>query len=147
MSQTQHVTRFIISCHLAYLTSIDPPKFREFAKGFYRVARRDNERAKRALEIRDFPECFFYSQQSVEKSVKAMLELKLIYRKEHDVIADASSNLQDLGEELDVVLNALDYLSGAWDISQYPFFNADTVTTPEDFVTEEMCREGIRYSD
>lgn len=56
------------------------------------------------------------------KSVKAMLEVKLIYKKEHDIIADASNNLKDLGNELDVVLNALDYLSGAWNMSRYPYF-------------------------
>lgn len=81
------------------------------------------------------------------KSVKAMLEVKLIYKKEHDIIADASNNLKDLGNELDVVLNALDYLSGAWNISRYPFFNGNNITTPEEFVTEEMCRQGINYSD
>lgn len=124
-----------------------PPKFREYAKAFYNVAIKDNNRAKRALELKDYPECFFYSQQSVEKSVKAMLELKLIYKKEHDIIADASSNLQDLGNELDIVLNALDYLSGAWNISRYPFFNGNNITTPEEFVTEEMCRQGIEYSN
>ncbi|ACR41663.1 HEPN domain-containing protein [Saccharolobus islandicus] len=124
-----------------------PPKFREYAKAFLNIAKKDNIRAKRALELKDYPECFFYSQQSVEKSVKAMLEVKLIYKKEHDIIADASNNLQDLGNELDVVLNALDYLSGAWNISRYPFFNGNNITTPEEFVTEEMCRQGINYSD
>ncbi|MDT7901913.1 MAG: HEPN domain-containing protein [Acidianus sp.] len=124
-----------------------PKKYREYAKAYYSVALKDNERAKKALEIKDYPECFFYAQQSVEKSVKAMLEVKLIYRKEHDVIADASNNLQELGEDLDKVLNALDYLSGAWNISRYPFFNGQDVKTPEEIVTEEMCRKGIRYSD
>jgi len=124
-----------------------PPKFREYAKAFLNIAKKDNIRAKRALQLKDYPECFFYSQQSVEKSVKAMLEVKLIYKKEHDIIADASNNLQDLGNELDVVLNALDYLSGAWNMSRYPFFNGNNITTPEEFVTEEMCRQGINYSD
>ncbi|BCU67744.1 hypothetical protein HS7_11810 [Sulfolobales archaeon HS-7] len=124
-----------------------PPKFREYARAFYNVAKQDNVRAKRALELKDYPECFFYSQQSVEKSVKAMLELKLVYKKEHDVIADASNLLQDIGNELDVVLNALDYLSSAWNISRYPFFNGNNITTPEEFVNEEMCKRGIEYSE
>ncbi|EHP69623.1 hypothetical protein, C-terminal domain of eukaryotic chaperone SACSIN like protein [Metallosphaera yellowstonensis MK1] len=124
-----------------------PPKFREYARAFYEVAKRDGERARRAMELRDFPQCFFYAQQSVEKSAKAMLELKLVYKKEHDIIADVASNLQDLGRDLDEVLNALDYLSGAWSVSRYPFFNGNAVTTPEEFVTEEMCRRGIEYSE
>ena len=124
-----------------------PPKFREYARAFLNIAKKDNIRAKRALELKDYPECFFYSQQSVEKSVKAMLEVKLIYKKEHDIIAEASNNLQDLGEDLDIILNALDYLSGAWNMSRYPFFNGNSVTTPEEFVTEEMCVKGIKYSD
>ena len=124
-----------------------PPKFREYARAFLNVAKRDNIRAKRALEAKDYPECFFYSQQSVEKAVKAMLEVKLIYKKEHDIIAEASNNLQDLGNDLDLVLNALDYLSGAWNISRYPFFNGTNIVTPEEIVTEEMCIQGINYSD
>jgi len=124
-----------------------PFKFREYAKAFYEVAKRDKERAKRALELKDYPQCFFYAQQAVEKSAKAMLELKLIYKKEHDIIADVASNLQDLGKDLDVVLDALDYLSGAWNISRYPFFNGNVITTPEEFITEEMCKRGIEHSE
>ena len=31
-----------------------PPKFREYARAFYEVAKRDGERARRAMELRDF---------------------------------------------------------------------------------------------
>nr|WP_269199639.1 hypothetical protein [Acidianus ambivalens] len=38
-----------------------PQKYREYAKAYYSV--KDNERAKKALEIKDYPECFFHAQQ------------------------------------------------------------------------------------
>ena len=124
-----------------------PKKYKEFAKAFYSVAVKDNQRAKQAYEAKDYPQCFFYSQQSVEKSVKAMPEVKFVYKKGHDVIADASTHLQELGNDLDKVLEALDYLSGAWTTSRYPVLNGLDVKTPEEMVTEEMCRKGIEYSE
>ncbi len=75
-----------------------------------------------------------------------MLELKLVYKKEHDIIAEASERLQDLGDDLDSVLGALDFLSGAWSISRYPFFNNNAITTPEEFITQEMCARGIQHA-
>ncbi|MEM1646549.1 MAG: HEPN domain-containing protein [Ignisphaera sp.] len=56
-------------------------KYKEFAKAYFTIAFRDDQRAKRALSLKDCPECFFYSQQSVEKSVKVMLEVKLVFKK------------------------------------------------------------------
>jgi HEPN domain-containing protein len=124
-----------------------PRKYKEFAKAYFSIAIKDNRRAKQALSLKDYPECFFYSQQSVEKSVKAMLEVKLVYKKEHELIADASNNLQELGKDLDIVLEALDYLSGGWSISRYPVINGQDIKTPEEIITEEMCRQGIDYSE
>ncbi|BCU69862.1 HEPN domain-containing protein [Stygiolobus caldivivus] len=124
-----------------------PRKYREFAKAFYSVAVKDHQRARQAYEAKDYPECFFYSQQSVEKGVIAMLEVKLVYKEEHDVIAEASAHLQELGNDLDKVLEALDYLSGAWTTSRYPVLNGFDVKTPEEVVTEEMCKKGIEYSE
>ncbi len=54
-----------------------PPKFREYAKAFLNIAKKDNIRAKRALELKDYPECFFYSQQSVEKKRESYVRSKI----------------------------------------------------------------------
>jgi HEPN domain-containing protein len=124
-----------------------PRKYREFAKAYFTIAVRDIQRAKQALSLKDYPECFFYSQQSVEKSVKAMLEVKLVFKKEHELVVEASNYLQELGKDLDTILDALDYLSGGWSISRYPVINGQDIKTPEEIITEEMCRQGIDYSE
>jgi HEPN domain-containing protein len=124
-----------------------PRKYREFARAYYTIAVKDNQRAKQALQLKDYSMCFFFSQQSVEKSVKAMLEVKLVYKREHDVIVEASTHLQELGVDLDKVLEALDYLSGGWSISRYPVINGQDIKIPEEIITEDMCKKGIEYSD
>ncbi|WP_338600310.1 hypothetical protein V6M85_11740 [Sulfolobus tengchongensis] len=67
-----------------------------------------------------------------------------MYKREHDIIADVANNLQDLGKELDIVLEALDYLSNAWNIARYQFLNGNEVVEPEEYISEDMCKEGIR---
>ena len=63
-----------------------PPKFRKFAETFFKIAEKDLERAKNALKNKDFPDCVFRSQQSVEKCVKALLELKLRIVRTHEIL-------------------------------------------------------------
>ncbi|MEM4718853.1 MAG: HEPN domain-containing protein, partial [Nitrososphaerota archaeon] len=49
--------------------------FQKFAKKYFDESLRDLERAKRAFMIEDYPQAVFYAQQSLEKGVKAMLEV------------------------------------------------------------------------
>jgi hypothetical protein len=38
-------------------------------------------------------------------------------------------------------------MSGGWSISRYPVINGQDIKTPEEIITEEMCRQGIDYSE
>ena len=57
--------------------------YEEFARKYYLEARKDLERAHRALNEVDYPETVFHAQQCVEKAVKAMIESKREYVYNH----------------------------------------------------------------
>ncbi|MHA1860483.1 MAG: HEPN domain-containing protein [Candidatus Asgardarchaeia archaeon] len=57
--------------------------YEEFSRRYYSEARRDLDRAQRALKERDFPETLFHVQQSVKKAVKSMIEAKKEYVYNH----------------------------------------------------------------
>jgi len=44
----------------------------KFAEKYYQEAKRELERALRALRFLDYPQAVFYAQQCVEKCVKAL---------------------------------------------------------------------------
>jgi len=50
--------------------------FVKFARKYFEEASKDLERAKRAMNLGDYPQTVFYAQQHVEKSVKALLEAR-----------------------------------------------------------------------
>lgn len=64
-----------------------PPKdrFRDFSIAFWKTARDDLERAEDAMIERVYSYAVFHSQQSVEKIVKALLEKKEVFTRDHDV--------------------------------------------------------------
>lgn len=50
--------------------------FQKFARKYFDEFLRDLERAKRAFIVEDYPQAVFYAQQSLDKGVKAMLEVR-----------------------------------------------------------------------
>ena len=64
-----------------------PPKnlFRDFALAFWKTARDDLGRAQDAMEEGAYSYVIFHSQQCVEKVVKALLELKEVFSRDHDI--------------------------------------------------------------
>ncbi|MEM1976470.1 MAG: HEPN domain-containing protein [Nitrososphaerota archaeon] len=60
--------------------------FQKFAKKYFDESLRDLERAKRAFMIEDYPQAVFYAQQSLEKGVKAMLEVVRDYLARRGII-------------------------------------------------------------
>ncbi|MEM1646548.1 MAG: hypothetical protein QXL96_11985 [Ignisphaera sp.] len=56
-------------------------------------------------------------------------------------MAEASNYLQELGKDLDIVLDALDYLSGGWSISRYPVINGQEINTPSSCSTLTQLKD------
>lgn len=62
--------------------------FEKFARKYFEESLKDLERARRAFRVEDYPQAVFYAQQSVEKGVKAMLEVRrrVVYNHEPGLI-------------------------------------------------------------
>jgi len=59
--------------------------YQDFALAFWRISRDDLGRAQDAMQEKAFSYVVFHSQQCVEKIVKALLEMKEIFSRDHDV--------------------------------------------------------------
>jgi len=118
--------------------------YRDFALAFWKIARDDLERAEDAMQEKAFSYVVFHSQQCVEKIVKALLETKEIFSRDHDV-----SDLfvlyflkpekgEDQRKVFYNILDSLEWFKGKWSASRYPFLKDGKVVIPsEDFTDIE----------
>ncbi len=107
--------------------------YKEFAKKYFEIAKRDLEKALEACSKRDYPEAIFHAQQAVEKSVKAMLEAKKRYVYNHGPALLAlfeQAFVNEWSSKFDIVVDALDYLTGFYTATQYPKLVGDKVLAP-----------------
>lgn len=121
-----------------------PPKdmFRDFALAFWKTARDDIGRAEDAMGEKAYSYVVFHSQQCVEKAVKALLEMKEIFSKDHD-ISDIFTiyilkpeKVEDQRKIFYDILDSLDWFKGKWSASRYPFIKGGKVVTPSEDFTE-----------
>ena len=121
-----------------------PPKdmFRDFALAFWKTARDDLARAEDAMDERAYSYVVFHSQQCVEKVVKALLEMKEIFSRDHD-ISDIFTlyilkpeEVEDQRKVLYDILDSLEWFKGKWSASRYPFIKGGKVVTPSEDFTE-----------
>jgi len=116
--------------------------YRDFAIAFWKTSRDDLGRAEDAMQEKAFSYVVFHSQQCVEKVVKALLEMKQIFSKDHD-ISDLFV-LYFLKPETDEnqrkvmydIFDSLEWFKGKWNASRYPFIKDGKVVTPSEDFTE-----------
>ncbi len=82
------------------------------------------------------PYVVFHSQQCVEKIVKALLEMKEIFSRDHDVSdlftiyilkPEKVESQRNIFHE---ILDSLEWFKGKWNASRYPFIKGGKVITP-----------------
>lgn len=121
-----------------------PPKdmFKDFALAFWKTARDDIGRAEDAMREKAYSYVVFHSQQCIEKAVKALLEMKEIFSKDHD-ISDIFTiyilkpeKVEDQRKIFYDILDSLDWFKGKWSASRYPFIKGGKVVTPSEDFTE-----------
>lgn len=124
-----------------------PPKFAEFAKKFLQIAKKDLERSRFALNEKDYPEVVFHAQQAVEKAVKAMLETKLFYTTEHNVLPYFVKEFQKgWRKDFDKIVMALDFLHGGWALPRYPRMINKKIIMPEEEYDEKFAKKAIKLA-
>ncbi len=124
-------------------------RYMEFARVFMKIAEHDYKLALRALREGDYPEAVFHAQQAVEKAVKAMLEVKKKFVCNHGpaLISVFEEAFQDeMRPEYDVVVEALDYLSGFYTMTRYPRLVGDRVLAPWDMITRDIGVRAVDYA-
>jgi len=124
--------------------------FEEFARRFYLEAVKDLERAKRAFNESDFPDCVFHCQQCVEKAVKAMVETKREYVRNHGpVLASVFSRVfeGDWREEFEFVVDVLGWFLEYYTRSRYPFAMGGRIVSPGEFIDEETAKEALEKAE
>ncbi len=123
--------------------------YKEFARKYLEIARRDLELSIDAFSKGDYPEAVFHAQQCVEKAVKAMIEAKKKYVYNHGpalipVFEEAFSS--EWRSEYDTVVEALDYLRDYYTSTQYPKLVGDKVLAPWDIVDRDIASKAIDYA-
>ena len=124
-------------------------KFRDFALKYLKIAEKDLERAKRNLDFDDYEAAVFYAQQCVEKGVKSILEIHGIFTKEHEISTQLA--LLAKKEEFDenfsrTILTALEFFALDWSRTRYPFIFKGTVTSPEEYYSEEKAGKALEIA-
>ncbi len=121
----------------------DSSKFRVFALAFMKEAKEDLEIAEELIESERYARSFSSSQQCIEKSVKALLEMEKIFVAEHDLSAFFvkfiynNNNYREFKKELDRILEILDYFDGEWARTRYPHETRGKVVTPTEIYKNE----------
>ncbi|MEN2974603.1 MAG: HEPN domain-containing protein [Candidatus Caldarchaeales archaeon] len=124
--------------------------FKEFAKSYLKEALRDLKRAERMFEAEDYAGSIFFSQQCVEKAVKAMLEVKGEYVYNHGPKLTSfflKTFQEDWRIEFDKILEALEKLQEYYTRSRYPFIINEKVVEPSQYVTREKAEKAIKLAE
>jgi len=125
---------------------IIPKSYKEYAKALFLIAKKDYERAIIMFNNKDYPACIFFCQQCVEKCVNSMLETKLFFVKEHNVLPYFVEKFrEEWKEDYNIIVEALEFLMYEWSRTRYPF-NIDRVYLPEEYYTEEKARKALDYA-
>lgn len=120
--------------------------FEEFARMFFAEALKDLKRAGEAFKGGDYPEVVFHAGQAVGKAVKAMIEAKREYVMNHGpALASQFSRLfmEELGEDLDTVVESLGWFMEYYTRSRYPFVLRGEVISPEGYIGESTANEAL----
>ncbi len=120
--------------------------YEEFARKYLREARKDLERARRALRERDYPEVVFHAQQCVEKAVKAMIESKREYVRNHGPILSSTFVRvfeSEWREEFEDIIDILGWFLEYYTRSRYPFMLRGKVISPDEYIDEDIANEAL----
>ena len=124
--------------------------FREFARSYLREAWRDLKRAEDMLKLYDYPASIFFSQQCVEKAVKAMLEAKAeyVYNCGPRLTGYFLKAFQDRWrEEFTKIVEALEKLHEYYTRSRYPFIIDEKVVEPAQYVTRDKAERAVKLAE
>ncbi len=134
-------------------TEKNSQKFREFAIAFLKEAKEDLEVSKELLNSGRYARSVYSSQQCVEKTIKAILEMEKIFVAEHDLSSFFMKficNNKKYGEyrgDLEKVLENLDFFEGEWSKTRYPKEKKGKVVTPTEYYDFDKAQKSYDKSN
>ena len=136
--------------HPPLCTGITLSFFESFAVKYFEQAQKDLHRAKRSLDEGDYPDSIFHSQQCAEKAVKAMIEAKRRYIRNHrpfrgTTFIDAFKD--EWNDEFESILESLGWFTEFYTRSRYPFLLKGRVVSPDEFIDRNTAEEALRRAE
>lgn len=131
----------------------DSQRFRDFAVAFMKEAKEDIETAKELIESKRYSKAVFFSQQCVEKSVKALLEMEKIFVAEHDLSVSfgefvyKNKEYKEFKKEIELIKENMNYFDGEWSKTRYPKEKNGKVIIPSEIYTYEAASEAIEKAN
>lgn len=128
-------------------------KFRAFAIAFLKEAKEDIEVAEELIDSGRYARCVSSSQQGVEKSVKALLEMENIFVKEHNLsglfvkLIYNNEEYDSFKEELNIILDGLDLFEGEWSRTRYPQERKGKIEIPTEIYGSEDASTAYRKAN
>ena len=122
-------------------------KYRNFSVAFLKEAKEDIDAAEILLSNKNYSRSLAASQQCVEKSIKAILEMEKVFVAEHDLSAFFlnfvynNKEYYNFKKETEDLLEILDYFEGEWKKSRYPREEKGKVVTTMETYKEENAVE------
>ena len=122
-----------------------PSIFQEFIRKYFKEARKDFDRMKRAIQFQDRPQAIFYAQQCVEKCVKAILEIFGEYFRNHGLILATRLRqyIDRLGNEVEFVVKVLENLQEYYTRFLYSTLFRGHVYSPDEVIDENLVNEFV----
>lgn len=128
----------------------DVSVFEKFARKYFEESLKDLVRAKRAFKDEDYPQAIFYAQQSLEKGVKSMLEIRrrVVYNHGPELIGIFVEVFEkEWQKEFDIIIEGLEYLTEYYTRARYPFLMRGEVLGPDDIINREIVERGISLAE
>ena len=113
------------------------------SKFWLNIAKKELKRAGIAFKNKDYPDCVFHSQQAVEKTIKALLEINGIIVRDHYV----SRHLDKLtGIEIRKIKEIAVWfeMDKKWESARYPIEKCGKILMPEEIFTEEIAENALK---
>ena len=127
-------------------TEQDSGKFRNFAIAFLKEAKEDIDSGEDLFECKRYSRAAFFSQQAVEKAVKALLEMEQVFVAEHDLsrfflkFIFNNKGYAGFKKETQEILECLYYFEGEASKTRYPQEKDGKIVIPSEIYKSEDAR-------
>ncbi|MFH8120402.1 MAG: HEPN domain-containing protein [Candidatus Aenigmatarchaeota archaeon] len=121
----------------------------KFVENWLKLSRHDIEVAELMFKNYDWPNSVFYSQQSVERAIKALLEANGIIVRGH-FLADIlkreilPKEMEREMQEKIIEISSWFEKDRKWVITRYPIKKGGKIVLPEEVFTKEIASEALK---